>query len=107
MPPSEPAWTVQGIRDAQHRDRLRRWVAEALELGIGPSYQAAVAEMRRGLTTDPLAWGDPLYETLALGTTTFHRSVYPIHVTYTVNPAARAVWVTNLQPFPNSGLSED
>jgi len=86
MTPSEPAWNVQGIGDAQLRARLKRWAAEALVRGIGPSYRAAVAEMRRGLTTDPLAWGDPLFETHALGTTTLHRGIYPILVTYTVNP---------------------
>ena len=78
MPPSEPAWTVEAVRDLELRSRLKRWAAEAIELGIGPSYQAAIAELRLGVTTDPLGWGDPLFETPALGTTTFHRSVYPL-----------------------------
>lgn len=63
--------------------------------------------MRRGLTTDPLAWGDPLFETSALGTTTLHRGVSPLHVTYTVNLAARVVWVMDIRPYTGSGLSED
>ena len=107
MTPSEPDWTIGGIRDAVLLARLRRWADEALVWGIGPSYQAAISEMRRGLTTDPLAWGDPLYNTPVLGTTTLHRGIFPIVVTYTVHPTARAVWVMNFQPYPDSGLSED
>jgi hypothetical protein len=76
-------------------------------LGIGPSYQSAIAEMRRGLTTDPIGWGDPQYKTPALGTTTLHRGIYPLLITYTVHPAARVVWVTNIRPYTGSGLSED
>ena len=107
MPPSDPAWTIEAVRDLQLRARLKRWAAEVLESGTGPSYQEAIAEMRRGLTTDPLTWGDPLFETPALGTTTLHRGVSPLHVTYTVHPAARVVWVLNIEPYSSSGLSED
>ena len=107
MTPSEPAWTIEAIRDSQLRACLKRWAAEALASGTGPSYQAAIAEMRRGLTTDPLVWGDPLFESPALGTTTLHRGVSPLHVTYAVNPVERVVWVLNIQPYNGSGLSED
>ena len=107
MTPSEPAWIIEGIRDARLRARLMRWVLDSIVSGIGPAYQAAIAEMRRGLTTDPLAWGDPLYETPNLGTTTLHRSIFPLLVTYTVNHSARAVWLMNIKPYPGSGLSED
>ena len=106
MTPSEPAWTIEGIRDARLRARLRCWTEEAIRLGIGPSYRAAVAEMRRGLTADQLAWGDPLFETPALGTTTLHRGVFPLHDTYSIHPAARVVWILNIQPYSRSGLSE-
>jgi hypothetical protein len=67
-------------------------------------YLELVAAMQRHLTESPEAWGDPVFRYQHLDLQVYHRSFDMFHVTYSVDPVHRIVYIQYVGPMTGRGL---
>jgi hypothetical protein len=67
-------------------------------------YLGLVAATQRHLTESPEAWGDPVFRYQHLDLQVYHRSFEMFHVTYSVDPVNRIVYIQHVGPMTGRGL---
>src|SRR5262245_54335070 len=103
--PASPPFRVSFSRE--FGARLRGLGRRAAELGIGDEFLAAVREINRRLTDDPLAWGDPNYRLHHLGLLMCQAIYSFLQVLYAVDEARRLVVIKEIRPLPGHALEEN
>lgn len=78
---------LERLRDVAFRHRVPKGFAEDL--------RAVVVRLK----TDPLAWGDPLYDLHQLGMTVQRGQSPFLYVYYCVNVARRVVFIRDVEPY--------
>lgn len=98
MEPDEPFhYTVSTIHTA--RERLGQLRLLAIRNRMPQAFTDDLAAIWERLRTDPLSWGDPLYDLHQLRMT-IRRGQSPfVYVYYAVNEAGRAVFIQNFEPY--------
>ena len=106
MAETQPPWRVELIDREKQADALRRWVGQAIALGIGEAFSTAYSRIVHSLLTDPEAYGDPLYNLPTGRGVCYHRLESPLQVIYIVHQDARVVWIQHIQPQEGLGFTE-
>jgi hypothetical protein len=89
------------------RDRLRLWAVRAAALGIGEDFRRALTTIVDGLQTDPLNFGDPLFNYQHMGAVLCHAMRWPLRVHYAVDETHRTVFVQRFSVVPVPPLEQD
>jgi hypothetical protein len=84
---------------------IRRVVARAKQLGIGPQILDALETIVTRLETTPLEWGDPQYATKHGGGLVLHRVQFPFIVQYVTFKQERVVCILKIRIFPRHPLA--
>jgi hypothetical protein len=72
---------------------LKQLHQEAIEVGVGQSFLAALRQIIAGLQNDPPAFGEPLYRLPALHLLVRQGSLLPLVVNYAVHEERRLVFI--------------
>src|SRR5262245_49775932 len=78
----------------------------AISARIHGAFADALREMLGRLLTDPLDWGDPVYNAKHPGGVICHAMVWPLQVRYTVFQIERVVIIFEIRAWPNSPLAD-
>jgi hypothetical protein len=80
------------------RERTRRMLARARELGVGPQVERAVAEIFLQLRQRPRDWGDPVRDFRNLNFVEYHGRHAKLPCVYSVHVRIPTVVITRLVP---------
>jgi hypothetical protein len=86
------------------RDRIRRMLQLAADLGVQPEISAALTAILQHLMTDPREWGDPLWRFHTLQMTQYGGTAHGFRCGYSVHDRIPTVVMTNLFPLPGNPL---
>jgi hypothetical protein len=89
------------------RKKLAFWGKQAVQFGIKQQMLDALRAMDAGLSSDPLAWGDPQYHFVNLKLVACHRLYPPLYVTYAVDVEGRKVHVREIRPYSNLPFTDN
>jgi hypothetical protein len=88
------------------RQQLRTWGERAIHLGIGQQYLEALRFVWRRMSTDPLVWGDPVFNLHNLDLLVLRGANPMLYVQYAVHQVERVVFVTSLHLPATSPLNQ-
>ena len=100
----DPAPPFEVDASGRVRDRIRRMLLRAGELGVRPAISQALSNILRRLTTDPRDWGDPLWHFHSLQMTQYGGTLHGFRCEYSVHDRIPTVVMTNLFPLPGNPL---
>ncbi|HEY7428358.1 MAG TPA: hypothetical protein VH682_29265 [Gemmataceae bacterium] len=92
---------------SQSNEQLKDLTAQAIRLGKYKDFLAAVKEIARRLSSDPLQWGDPLYHYRHLELMQYRGVHAPLYVLYAVDEQRKLVYVSQFRPLPGHGYTEE
>jgi|ERR1051326_7384071 hypothetical protein len=104
MPSASPYRVSNVPKVATQFARLKQ---RAIELAILPDFSRARKEILAHLQTDPLTWGEPLYNTAHPGGVRCVAVSPPLFVSYVVFENERTVLWLELEPLSRSPLAGD
>jgi hypothetical protein len=87
--------------------KLAFWGRQAVQFGVQQQMRDALRAMNEGLSSDPLAWGDPQYHFPSIQLLACHRLFPPLYVTYAVDVEGRKVHVREIRPYSNLPFTEN
>jgi hypothetical protein len=97
----DPAPPFEVDASGAMKDRLRRMLRRAAELGVQPAISQALTEILQRLRMEPRVWGDPLRRFRKLQMTQYGGTSRWFRCEYSVHDRVPTVVLTNL--FPLSG----
>lgn len=104
MEPNEPLrYTVSVLQPA--RERLGQLRMIAIRNRMPQALTDDLAAVWERLQTDPLSWGDPLYDYHQLGMTVQRGQSPFLFVYYCVNEVGRAVFIRRVEPYQYGPLA--
>ena len=97
----DPAPPFEVDASGAMKDRMRRMLLRAAELGVQADVSQALTAILQRLTTDPRDWGDPLRHFRKLQMTQYGGTGYRFRCEYSAHDRIPSVVLTKL--FPLSG----
>jgi hypothetical protein len=85
-------------------DDIRVLALRAARKGLLDPLTASLRKMTAGLATDPVAWGDPLFDYPSVHWRLYQRGIGPLYIAYAVDETHKIVYVKLVRPFPSGGL---
>lgn len=94
------------VYQAAVRDKLTRWGAVAVLIGMRDSFLAAIRAIEERLRADPEEWGDPVRDFRGLRLTMYHHYGPLLIVKYAVHIDGTPVFVMDVQLTPGTLLAD-
>jgi len=98
----QPEYRLDRVPEVNQQ--IRDLVAKATPLGTKQQLLDALKEIVAKLTSQPLDWGDPDYNTKKPGGQVCHAILEPLIVHYVVFESDRVVILLKIKPLPGSSL---
>jgi hypothetical protein len=86
------------------RERMRRMIERAIELGVGDQVVDALTEITRRLVMSPRSWGDPLRNFRHAKTVEYRGQYEKFRCIYSVHDRVPIVFMTELVPLEGNPL---
>jgi hypothetical protein len=102
IPDPSPPYEVDA--SGLFKDRLRRMLRRASDLGVRAEIDRAVGEISDLLTQRPREWGDPIKDFRIIHFTQYHATHKGFVCIYSVHDRIPTVVVTNLIPLEGNPL---
>ena len=100
----DPAPPFEVDASGKVRERIRRMLDRAAQLGVQSQVAQSLQAVLRRLTTDPRDWGDPLWHFHSLQMTQYGGTTDGLRCEYSVHDRIPTVVITNLFPLPGHPL---
>lgn len=100
----DPAPPFEVDASGKVRERIRRMLRRATDLGIQPAISQSLTDVLSRLINEPRTWGDPLWHFHTLQMTQYGGTLHAFRCEYSVHDRIPTVVITNLFPVAGNPL---